>query len=100
MSADSFQICPNCEKLNTDEENKYWEDVDKSYGEITKDQYKEKISNPPKFELDETLAEYYKIGIDNIKMELFIRFQAECYVCGFKYKYEKDIKIKKWKKAI
>lgn len=93
MSADSWQVCPNCEKLNEEKENKYWETVENSYGKIYPEEYEEKINNPPEFEIDETLAEYYEIGIDNSKMELFIRYSCFCNVCGFNYEYNTDIKI-------
>ncbi len=93
MSADNWNLCPNCEII----ENKRMEDKSKKlkaqYGKISQEEYTRKIlfSKEDNISLGKNLREDYEFHLEDGILEIV--YVCHCNKCGFKFEFSKDIDI-------
>ena len=88
MSADNWAYCPKCKKIAAQRQTALELECRESYGKVTAEEYLamlKKIQNPP--ELDVTLREDYKTGID-ADGEFTTSYSGHCDKCGLSYKFK------------
>ena len=99
MSADSWTLCPKCEKKRMADLKILTEEVEWSYGKVDKDHYLKlvnKLSVAENYKLgheEYTLREDYEVSIDE-GGEFYVDYRGSCAVCGFEFSYEYAEKLK------
>lgn len=78
MSADNWDVCPQCHANRVEKEV--------VYGEVSEEEYVASLNKKPEPE-KETLREDYSIGINEDGL-FFVEYKGRCEKCGFKHKFE------------
>jgi len=88
MSADNWAICPRCKTRAEKEYNEKAAVAGAMYGNAPPKEYMTAIAQlkPPRIE--ETLREYYELGIENDGV-FCVSYRAVC-ACGFEFSYEHE----------
>ena len=84
MSARQYSECPKCEKLEAQRQQEATAAADDAFGKTTIAKYDELRKEALPRKLDNTLAEYFELGIepgDVFKMH----YSCGCDVCGFEF---------------
>lgn len=89
MSADNWAVCPACLKNAQVKRIADLEDLKKSYGKVSAEQYIARADElRPEIDKEKfwTFREDYELGTDS--EEFFsIRYSGSCTECGFSHKY-------------
>ena len=93
MSADNWDICPRC-KVAVDKAATHKRlAASRAYGKVAVDEWmtlQAEASKPS--ELEQTLREYYEIGVDQ-NGEFYVSYRAACKPCGFQFTYKHTEKV-------
>ena len=93
MSARQYSECPKCEKLEAQRQQEAKAAADKAYGKVKPDRYGQLVLEALPRKLDDTLAEYFELGIepgDVFKMH----YSCGCQVCGFEFRADWECPVK------
>jgi hypothetical protein len=88
MSADNWDICPNCLSILLSTREKMKNTAESAYGKVPQERYLQliqKASEP--VSLESTLQEDYKI-YTNDQAEFSITYSCSCSKCGFEHSFK------------
>lgn len=86
MSANNYRICPKCQAAEASRCEAARVKADKAYGVVTPAEFDALRAEAVPRELEETLAEYYELGIR--RGQFSVNYSAGCQTCGFRFKFE------------
>lgn len=89
MGADNWSVCPKCKLIGLKRQKTAIDKARDSYGKVSPVKYEVLLykSRMP-IEEEETLAEYYDLGITDVTEhpeQFYVSYKASCDKCGFKY---------------
>lgn len=93
MSADNWAICPRCKHNAEVAKEKQIKKANNAYGKVEPEKYLAlRTEAEKKLEIDTTLREDYRIGI-NSDGEFYVSYFGICSHCGFQFDYDHKQKI-------
>lgn len=95
MGADNWRVCPQCKRENFIDILAKTEMLNKSYWNISSEDFIRISVNHANFmlkELPEELREDYEIGCTAEGM-FYVDYGCSCQKCGFSYSYKKEIAV-------
>ncbi len=96
MGANNWGICPKCKLIGLKRQQQLHNDVENAYGKVSSKEYRKLFDKSNvKVKEEETLAEYYELGMYNIDEHFYVSYKASCDKCGFKYRFtcQKEINL-------
>ena len=100
MSADRWTQCPQCYVRNRARAEELDKRASESYGNVSVEKFASLRDEAKQFrkaitteeEFTETLREDYNVGIQN--NDFSVGYSARCDVCGFKFDFKHEEKVK------
>lgn len=92
MSAKTYGICPQCMKDAESKRDELIKDLEKNYGKWPRTKFIDKQRELKELDhattpYEETLAEYYDIGVEADGV-FRMRYNCNCDKCGFRFEHQ------------
>ena len=95
MSADAWQICPQCLVLSQKKQAQKVKILNETYGKVSSEKWlkmKDEADNTGIKPSDETLREDYEIGTDK-SGKFYVSYAAHCSACGFRHSFKHEERL-------
>lgn len=89
MSANNWQVCPQCERRRSAEQAALVVRAQEAYGRVSAAEYKRLVDaacNLPA--LEETLREDWEIGVSGAVFD--VGYRCYCEACGFEFRFKHE----------